>query len=59
MLKYLVLIVILNMKKISFGLIDRANECDKVVNFYTIALEVISKGDIFDHKIHLPKDFYN
>jgi hypothetical protein len=44
---------------ISFGLIDRAEECDKVVNFYTSALAIISMGEVFDPKIHLPKDFYN
>lgn len=41
-----------------FGLVDRAEECDKIVRFYTIALKVISKGDTFDSKIHLPQNFY-
>lgn len=44
---------------ISFGLSERAAECDKIINFYKIALDVISTGNIFDPKIHLQQDFYN
>lgn len=41
-----------------FGLIERAEECSKIIKFYSIALDVISSGSIFDPKIHLPQHFY-
>ncbi|WP_055669063.1 tyrosine-type recombinase/integrase [Desnuesiella massiliensis] len=39
---------------VKMGLYEKAEEFDKVVKFYTIALEKITKGEIFD----AAKDFY-
>lgn len=35
------------------GLLDKAEEYDKVVQFYTIALEIISRGEVFEASKHL------
>lgn len=37
---------------IEFGLTDKAEEFDKVVKFYTIALEIINKGEPFEASKH-------
>ena len=34
------------------GLLEKAEEYDKVVQFYTIALEIISRGEVFDASKH-------
>lgn len=39
----------------SMGLIDKANEFDKVVQLYTVALEIISKGEVFEAAKHFYK----
>lgn len=37
---------------IKFGLTDKAEEFDKVVKFYTVALEIINKGETFEASKH-------
>lgn len=34
------------------GLSEKAEEFDKVVKFYTIALEIISRGEVFEAYKH-------
>lgn len=39
---------------INLGLTEKVDEFDKIIRFYKTALDIISKGEIFDAS----KDFY-
>ena len=38
---------------LKMGLIEKAEEFDKVVKFHTIALEIINRGEVFEASKHI------